>query len=445
MMFSMAANYWIGSQLASKVDPSKNKYLLKLTLLWFGIIFNLGLLGYYKYATFAAQTIESIAAVRIEMENIVLPLAISFYTFTQIAYLLDCYRNETKETDFLKYALFVTFFPHLIAGPIVHHKELIPQFLLAIGSEQVKRNIVFGMFLFTIGLGKKVLIADNLAYWATAGFDLADTLNFWEAWMTSLSYTFQIYFDFSGYTDMALGAALMFNVRMPINFNSPYRSLSIKDFWRRWHISLSRFLREYVYVPLGGNRKGYKRMHLNVLATFALGGLWHGAAWSFVLWGLLHGMALLVESLWSTTKIRIPRVLAWIITFNFVNITWIFFRAKDMETVEKVLFSMFDISSVINGMYQPTVLESLMNGSERLGKLAAANTQIWMQMSWLPILLIISFTITQSPKNSTSCWLGERAWSNVSKTVAVVYGLVMLTCLVAITASSYTEFIYYNF
>lgn len=251
ILISMLFNYTIGLTLAKVNKKVSNKTLLSI-----GIISNLALLGYFKYADFFIDNVNFIFSANLPSLNIVLPLAISFFTFQQIAYLVDSYRQQTKEYDFLNYALFVTFFPQLIAGPIVHHKEMMPQFANLKNKLINYKNIALGLFIFSFGLFKKVIIADTFAIWATNGFDNATTLSFIEAWTTSLSYTFQLYFDFSGYTDMAIGLALLFNIKLPINFNSPYKSLNIQEFWRRWHITLSRFLKDYIYIPLGGNRRG---------------------------------------------------------------------------------------------------------------------------------------------------------------------------------------------
>ena len=209
------------------------------------------------------------------------------------------------------------------------------------------KNIALGLFIFSIGLFKKVVIADSFAVWATNGFDNAAVLNLFEAWATSLSYTFQLYFDFSGYCDMAIGAALLFNIKLPINFNSPYKALNIQDFWRRWHITLSRFLRDYIYIPLGGNRKGRLRTYANLMATFIIGGIWHGAGWTFVFWGFLHGVALVIHRIWSELGFKMNKILAWFITFNFINIAWVFFRAKDWDDALKVLKGMFGLSGIV--------------------------------------------------------------------------------------------------
>jgi D-alanyl-lipoteichoic acid acyltransferase DltB (MBOAT superfamily) len=224
---------------------------------------------------------------------------------------------------------------------------MMPQFALKRNLVKNYRNIASGIFIFSIGLFKKVVIADTFAVWATAGFDKADTLNFFEGWFTSLSYTFQIYFDFSGYTDMAIGIALLFNIKLPINFNSPYKATSIQDFWRRWHITLSRFLKDYIYIPFGGNRKGELKTYINLMTTFIIGGIWHGASWLFVLWGFLHGLALVIHRAWSKFGFKLWSWLAWFITFNFINISWIFFRAKSWEDAIKVLNGMFSLDIIL--------------------------------------------------------------------------------------------------
>ncbi|MFC1659732.1 MBOAT family O-acyltransferase [Pseudomonadota bacterium] len=321
--------------LSSKVQRKRK---LVLTL---GIVFNILLLGYFKYADFFISSINNIFNLKIETLNIILPLAISFFTFQQIAYLVDSYKKGTREYNFLNYSLFITFFPQLIAGPIVHHEEMMPQFMNKNNYSKNYQNILKGLFIFSIGLFKKVIIADTFAIWANSGFDVSETLNFFEAWATSFSYAIQLYFDFSGYTDMAIGLALMFNIKLPINFNSPYKAINIQDFWKKWHITLSRFLRDYIYIPLGGNRKGELRTYSNLMTTFLIGGLWHGAGWTFLFWGFLHGLAMIIHRFWLKLEFKIWTWLAWLTTFLFVNITWVFFRAKEWGDAKKVLSGMF--------------------------------------------------------------------------------------------------------
>ena len=292
------------------------------------------------------DNINAVLGAAYVVPQILLPLGISFFTFTQIAYLVDSYRGEAKEYDFLNYALFVTFFPHLIAGPILHHHEMISQFKSHRNLSIRHRNILLGLFTFSIGLFKKAVIADTFAIWANAGFDGTAQLDFFNAWLTSLSYTFQLYFDFSGYCDMAIGASPLFNIWLPINFNSPYKALDIQDFWRRRHMTLSRYLRDYLYIPLGGNRCSPGRVYFNLMATFVLGGLWHGANWMFIIWGALHGGALVLHRFWSGRGWSMPKPLAWLVTFLFINVTWVFFRAKDMDDARRILGGMVDFASI---------------------------------------------------------------------------------------------------
>jgi len=339
ILVSMLVNYTIGRELA-RHRANKRKYSAK-KLLAAGIIFNLALLGYFKYMDFFIENVNRLLHTHLPLLHLALPLAISFYTFQQISYLVDSYKEETKEYDFLNYALFVTFFPQLIAGPIVHHAEMMPQFARKRNKIKNYYNIALGLFIFSMGLFKKVIIADTFAQWATQGFDVAKELNMLEGWATSLSYTFQLYFDFSGYTDMAIGAALLFNIKLPINFYSPYKAVNIQDFWRRWHITLSRFLKDYLYIPLGGNRKGRIRTYFNLFITFLLGGIWHGAGWTFVAWGALHGIALVLHRIWQELGMKMPKLLGWFITFNFINIAWVFFRANNFHDAIKVLKGMF--------------------------------------------------------------------------------------------------------
>ena len=334
ILVSMGFNYYIGNHLRAG-EKQKRYWLL------FGVIANLALLGYFKYMDFFISNINIMIGTNISLLHLALPLAISFFTFQQVAYLVDSYRKETKSYNFLNYALFVTFFPQLIAGPIVHHKEMMPQFAKKENQGINSKHVATGLFIFSMGLFKKVVIADTFAIWATQGFDNAQTLNLIEAWVTSLSYTFQLYFDFSGYTDMAIGVALLFNIKLPINFNSPYKATSIQDFWRRWHITLSRFLKDYIYIPLGGNRKGEFRTYANLFTTFLLGGLWHGAGWTFIIWGAMHGFALMLHRMWQNLGLKMPTLLAWFVTFNFINIAWVFFRANSFEDALKVLYGMF--------------------------------------------------------------------------------------------------------
>ncbi len=357
LVASILFNYAIGTALSAR--PNR-------LLLGGGIAFNLGLLGYYKYANFFIDNINAVLDLGWNFEAIILPLAISFFTFQQIAYLIDAHRGETREYNFLHYCLFVTFFPQLIAGPIVHHREMMPQFARKGALRPNYETIALGLTVFTIGLFKKVAIADTLAKYANMAFDAAGegmALTFFEAWRGATAYSFQLYFDFSGYSDMAIGLGLLFGITLPLNFNSPYRARSVVDFWRRWHMTLSRFLRDYVYIPLGGNRKGRVRRHANLFVTMLLGGLWHGAAWTFVLWGALHGLYLMVNHAWASMRARLGwsreattswgRALAWTLTFIAVVFAWVFFRAHSFE--EALLISRGMLG--MNGFAWPGTVE----------------------------------------------------------------------------------------
>ncbi|HEY1326795.1 MAG TPA: MBOAT family protein [Casimicrobiaceae bacterium] len=336
---SIVGNFVLGRALQRA--PASNRWLLPLA-----IGANLAALAVYKYADFALQTFATATGRNVPLLHIALPLGISFFTFTQIAFLVDCRRGKASEPSLNQYGLFVSFFPHLLSGPILHHSEMMPQFASPSNKRPRSANLSAGLFLLCIGLAKKVLIADTLAPIADAGFAHPAQQSMPGAWLSVLAYTLQIYFDFSGYTDMALGSALMFNIRLPINFDSPYRALDLRDFWRRWHITLSRFLREYLYIPLGGNRRGEARTLANLLVTFALGGLWHGAAWTFVAWGVLHGVGLVTLRLWRRLGLELPNLLAWAITMLFVMCTWVFFRAASLGDAVAMLRAMVGLSGV---------------------------------------------------------------------------------------------------
>ncbi len=434
ILSSMLFNYVIGNSLNKETGEDHHR-LTKKSLLAFGIVSNIALLGYFKYTDFFMENFNLAFNTNAELLNLALPLAISFFTFQQISYLVDSYKQETKEYNFLNYALFVTFFPQLIAGPIVHHKEMMPQFAKTKNKVINYKNISMGLFIFPIGLFKKVVIADTFAIWATAGFDTATTLNLFEAWATSLSYTFQLYFDFSGYTDMAIGAALLFNIKLPINFNSPYKATDIQDFWRRWHITLSRFLKDYVYIPLGGNRKGEFRTYNNLLATFIIGGIWHGAGWTFVFWGFLHGIALVIHRAWSKLGFKLWTWLAWLITFNFINIAWVFFRAKEWDDAIKILGSMFNLDNIVLPNFLSSKLSFLNNYGIEFGGFAT-NLSAGID---LIVWLLIGFIFILVFKNSME--FKEVFKLNIKYLIFNIFILLISVLYLG----NYTEFLYFNF
>lgn len=428
---SILVNFILGTNL-SKGENTKG--IPRKTILITGIVADILLLGYFKYMDFFITNANIVLGSHWALMHIILPLGISFFTFTQIAYLVDAYRNEVKEMDYLNYTLFVTFFPHLLAGPILHHKEMMPQFDAVKNKVLNSKNIAAGLFLFSIGLFKKVVIADTFAQWANAGFSSDSALNFFEAWATSLSYTFQLYFDFSGYTDMALAVALMFNIKLPANFNSPYKALDIQDFWRRWHITLSRFLRDYIYIPLGGNRKGEWHTYTNLFSVFLIGGLWHGASWMFVIWGALHGIAIVMHRMWKQLGLTMNSLLAWFITFNFINITWIFFRAKDWDHASNILQGMGYGDIIVSDKFE-IPLGMLKNVGIEFGQFmihlgGSTSTWIWILCATLLMLITPNSTkLTQNFKPST-----------------ITLGMTIVLCVDAlIHLSKNSEFLYFNF
>ncbi len=346
IIVSILVNYFIGTELNMKT----NNIIRRKVLLIFGILFNLGALGYFKYYDFFIENINYIFKTDFNLLNIMLPLGISFFTFQQLSYVIDNYHRKSLNYDFLSYCLFVTFFPQLIAGPIVLPAEMLPQFENEENKKVNWENMNRGLYMFSIGLAKKVIIADTIAHFANAGFDMMASLNFVEAWLTSVSYTLQLYFDFSGYCDMAMGIGMMFNIILPINFNSPYKSTNIQEFWRKWHITLGRFMTNYLYIPLGGNRKGELKTLRNLFIVFLASGIWHGAGWNFVIWGMLHGICILIHRIWKNTGKKLSKLIGWFITINLVNIFWIFFRAKDLQGAVKILRGMYDIPSIANGI-----------------------------------------------------------------------------------------------
>lgn len=345
ILSSMVCNYHLGRHIYNR----KCKWLLTA-----GVVGNLAVLGYFKYAGFLVFNLAWLTNSDWSIENIVLPLAISFFTFQQIAYLVDSYKQVTEEYRFIHYALFVTFFPQLIAGPIVHHKEMLPQFQSNNAFRVNANHIAIGISIFAIGLFKKTVIADGMADYANPVFNAADAGSAPDlllAWSGILAYTFQIYFDFSGYSDMALGLARMFGIILPLNFYSPYKARSIAEFWRRWHITLSRFLRDYIYIPLGGNRKGQGYRYLFLMTTMLLGGLWHGAGWNFVIWGALHGGFLAVHQGWRLlserhTWLQLHASIAWLITMLAVIVAWGFFRATSLDGALSILQGMVGLNGV---------------------------------------------------------------------------------------------------
>ncbi|NFV81578.1 MBOAT family protein [Magnetospirillum aberrantis] len=356
LVFSIAANYALLTLALHRPAGSRWRHRVMIA----GIVFNLGILSWFKYAGFLAFNLSLVSGAHFDLGAIILPLGISFFTFQKVALLVDVNRGHVEDIAFPDFLLFVTFFPQLIAGPIVLYPEVAWQFRQPGRLGVRTAGMQVGLTLFAIGLAKKVFLADNLERFATPLFNAATTgklLSAGDAWIGALAYTLQLYFDFSGYSDMAIGLAAMFGIALPVNFLSPYKSRSIIEFWRRWHVTLSHFLRVYLYFPLGGNRSGPVRRQMNLMIVMFLGGLWHGAAWTFVAWGVLHGFYLVVNHMWRTLVAamgwRLPGVLrlpataaSWAVTFVAVVAAWVLFRADGFPAAWSILSAMFAPSSL---------------------------------------------------------------------------------------------------
>jgi len=463
LLASVGVNYQFGKHLA--LLHASNRKARSRQLLWVAIAANLALLAYFKYAVFFVSNLQTLVGHSGPLPDIVLPLGISFFTFTQIAFLVDAYRGLAREYSFTHYTLFVSWFPHLIAGPILHHREMMPQFDRQATYRLNWENIAVGLTMFIFGLFKKTVIADDMAGFASPAFDAAAAgvhLTLLEAWGAALAYAFQIYFDFSGYTDMALGASRMFGIVLPLNFASPYKSRSIIEFWRRWHITLSRFLRDYVYIPLGGNRKSTLRRYEYLFLTMLIGGLWHGAGWTFVFWGALHGAYLVVNHVWRAIRARtgsfLPGAdaLSTLITFLAVVVAWVFFRAADFTTAA-------DIAAAMTGHHGIVLPEQWANGSALSTWLAGHGVQFAKlahfdrvaQLNWLCFLLVFCWLAPNTqqvlaayqpalltPGYGTLGDAGWLAWRPGWRWLAV---LASLGSMALLSIHRYSEFIYFRF
>jgi len=447
---SVLVNFWVGRLVAPREERPASRS--RGWVLFFGIAFNVALLGYFKYANFFVDNLNAVLGVGFNLERVILPLAISFFTFQQIAYLVDAYRGESHRYGFIEYSFFVTFFPQLIAGPIVRHSEIMPQIRAERFGKIRLLNLQVGLTIFLIGLFKKMVIADGAASYATPIFDAAaDGYVFTtiDAWVGAIAYTVQLYFDFSGYSDMAIGLGRCFGLVLPLNFDAPYRATSIVDFWRRWHITLSRFLREYLYIPLGGNRKGVAVRYSNLMITMLLGGLWHGAGWTFVIWGGLHGLYLIVNHGFNTacggflkangTISLLLRPVFWAITMVAVVIGWVFFRAADLGAALHMLAMMFPFA------VEPA--EPLAGELHRL--LAGPDKLIWLTLAAL-IVFLLPTTHQYLRKYTPALGLGHHPRKHrIAWRPTLTHGLAM-GCVLFLVFRRYfelapTEFLYFNF
>ena len=426
--FNYAMGYAIGH--ARRGDASTPRAKLFLVLAVGG---DLLLLGYYKYTDFFISTTNALAGTDWALTHIVLPLGISFFTFTQIAFLVDVYRGIAREYNPIHYMLFASYFPHLIAGPVLHHKQMMPQFYKPGTYRLNVANINVGLTIFTIGLFKKVILADQFALYANPVFYAAASGNkvtLIEAWIGALAYTFQLYFDFSAYSDMAIGLSKLFNVDLPVNFNSPYKALNIIDFWRRWHMTLSAFLRDYLYFPLGGNRHGTTRRYVNLMVTMVLGGLWHGANWTFVLWGTLHGFYLVVNHGWQALSkhLALPKIpgsafAAGTITFIAVVIGWIVFRATSFAAATLMLRGIAGLNGI--------------------GSLAQAAPHVPFSPALVAVWLAAGLAMVKLVPNSLEIAAGLETWKYRGRLLGYAAGAVL--AFVILNFNKVSTFIYFQF
>ena len=447
LAISIGFNFLCG-HLILKLDWSSK--IIRKALLALAISVNLLALCYYKYAHFIFNEIAATAGLGWSFPPIILPLGISFFTFTQIAYLVDAYQGKVRKSELFRYILFVTYFPHLIAGPIIHHGAVMPQFATKGAARFNSTNFAVGIALFSIGLFKKVVMADTVAGYADPIFTAAEagvSLGFVGSWTGALAYSMQLYYDFSGYSDMAIGLSLMLNVRLPFNFNSPYKAVSIIDFWSRWHISLSTFLRDYLYIPLGGNRRGNLRRYINLFLTMVIGGIWHGAGWPFLIWGILHGVYLIINHGWlqlrEASKGKIPmlnRTSAKLLTLFAVIVAWVFFRATNISVAMQIITAM----ACLNGM-----------GAWNIAVEQSTVASAISPAIWISVMMLIALYAPNSQELSTHVLVREDyfkignktntigAWRMPHPIYAVMLGLITSTALIHISRP--TKFLYFNF
>ncbi len=466
LIASILFNFGLGSAISR--EHQNGNVARKKALLAIAVTTNLALLAYYKYANFFLDNASQFLDLGWTMETVILPLGISFFTFTQIAFLVDAYRGEVKERNFIHYGLFVTYFPHLIAGPVLHHKEMMPQFALEKTYRPHWENLSVGSTVFALGLFKKLVLADGIAPLAAPVFDAAasgQTLTLLEAWSGALAYTLQLYFDFSGYSDMAIGLSRMFGIRLPLNFNSPYKAASIVDFWRRWHMTLSRFLRDYLYFALGGNRKGIVRRYVNLMATMLLGGLWHGAGWTFIIWGGLHGLYLCLNHAWIALRSRLvgsraagrpERFAGWLLTFVAVVVGWVFFRAHDTNSALSILQAMTGSNGIVvpnnwpGAWYLYGMLHKL-GLAVQVGAPVSQFDPLGQGPYWISALLAIAwfmpntqqFMARFNPALETVAALPNRPLWSPSRGWAISISVLTVVAMMQLTRVS--EFLYFQF
>lgn len=428
---SILINFFISKGITSSGSPAGKKLLLAI-----GLALNIGSIFYFKYYDFFIENLNKVFGTDYTLKHLILPLGISFFTFQQLSFIIDSYRGEIGEFRLDEYALYVSYFPQLIAGPIVLHSEMLPQIRSRGKRRFNSKNAAEGLYTFAIGLAKKVLIADSLSALVTAGFSDVGVLSCADLWLVSVCYTFQIYFDFSGYSDMAIGLGRLFNFDLPQNFNSPYRSTSITEFWARWHMTLTRFLRTYIYFPLGGSRKGKLRTYINIMTVFLASGIWHGANWTFIVWGLLHGVFNCLERVFKKSWEKLHVITRWIVNFILVNTLWIFFRA---DSVGEALWVIKKMLSLDAGNLSKTLLDKLSSPFLILPfSIPGINSVAYSMYNFkMWFILLLCFVIILEFKNS-----GERSFKPTVGTAIVTVACLSLSIM---NFAGVTEFLYFNF
>ena len=434
ILVSIAINYLFTYAMGKTSLPWLRK--LEVTA---AVLLNLGILFYFKYFDFFLMNLNRIFHTDFVLQNILLPLGISFFTFQQVSYVVDAYRGEVSQYNFLQYASFVAYFPQLIAGPIVTHDELIPQFMDLSKKHFQWENFSRGLFMFTLGLGKKVLIADVFGVAANWGFSNVQILDTTNALFTSLAYTIQIYFDFSGYCDMAIGIGQMMNIDLPVNFDSPYKALTITEFWHRWHKTLTRFFTKYIYIPLGGNRKGNMRTYLHIMIVYLASGIWHGANYTFIIWGILHGLFSVITRRCKKFFEKMHPALSWLITFTFVNLTWVLFRA---DSVGDALIIFRQLTYLEFGPINDNILNAFMLPEIQLLVKYIPSLKNLIYFHPNVLLLMVyggAMALILGARNAHEHMLAFRPnWKN-----AIAIALLLFWCVMSF--SSVSTFLYFNF
>lgn len=437
-LFIIAISIIVNYVITTIMQKYRYQILLKKCLFVLGLLFNIGLLFYYKYYDFFISNINQIFKSNLPLLHIMLPLGISFFTFQQLSYVIDCYKSEMKDYEFIYYASYVTFFPQLIAGPIVLHDELIPQFTDLNNRKLNYDNMLRGLYAFSLGLGKKVLLADVFSKIVNYGFSEYASMNATNILLVMICYSLQIYFDFSGYCDMAIGIGYMFNVKLPINFNSPYKADSIADFWDRWHMTLTRFFTQYIYIPLGGNRKGKLRTYINIMIVFLISGFWHGANWTFVLWGVLNGLAIVIHKMFGKYVLWVPKAIKVVVTFFITTIAWCLFRSDTITDAGQMIKRLFTVGF---GDIEPKICEIVNNLTEsrflfRFGMQGIINCSP-------PIVLLLLLASTLF-----AVWFTKNTQEKVKIFVPTILKLMVFLALMilgVVSLSEISEFLYFNF